>query len=780
MILKPKKTNDPLKKEIEKAKRKLKNVSAPSKLEQQEKTKYLEKEVLPKIREDIENLIKEIQNDLLSCNPIQTLETLSFLYSITTPDNLLEDIDSMKSAYLDYVHSLISSLKGYDLKGELNDAILTNIQKNIVELHNQIVFYFMIIGTDKDGTPDKTRFLQMLNHLVIRGLSYSNHQYSLCKELFSNYDQILQKKYFINAEELVDELKKIIESPEHNINIQGRYMVEMKKSHEQFIVDSKQAELDNRIEEFMLNYKDSEAIQDTNKRLQKIYDETAISCNDSIFKIHNISLTNELLDNISLQFGDNTSFKEGTIDYFPTNESLIYEKPLIKNDDEYFCFNPATLTHSLHMVLENLILNEIPENKRAKQYYKKKGDYLEGKSLKLFQEILPNSEIYQNLKYDIDDEVDGIVIYDNNILIVEAKSNKFTLEAKKGSLDRIKRNTKDIVDKAYQQAIRAKEYILSNEIIEFRDKNKNVVLKLDTTKINNIYLINTTLEPLMHITSNLNSLKEFGLIKGKDWIWSVYLNDLKIISEIIDSPTEFILYLERRIKFNDYPQIHSAEEIDIFGHFLSNGLYYDDIDFPKENYSMVTTGFCEEIDQYYFAKEGILDKKVSKPSFINKSPLKPLILKLEESKIDNFSIVSKLLLNYSGDDQNMIFEQVNYILNGRRKNFSMSINHNNIGFTFCHENYPNIEDMEFYCKIMSYDKKVNNWVLILIDGNHISNIDVSFKYFTFTNDFDEQLEQEVKELKERRMKQTLNVQKKIGRNDPCPCGSGKKYKKCCI
>jgi uncharacterized protein YecA (UPF0149 family) len=23
------------------------------------------------------------------------------------------------------------------------------------------------------------------------------------------------------------------------------------------------------------------------------------------------------------------------------------------------------------------------------------------------------------------------------------------------------------------------------------------------------------------------------------------------------------------------------------------------------------------------------------------------------------------------------------------------------------------------------------------------------------------------------------VSQKIGRNDPCPCGSGKKYKKCC-
>ncbi|MBF0383979.1 MAG: SEC-C domain-containing protein [Magnetococcales bacterium] len=22
--------------------------------------------------------------------------------------------------------------------------------------------------------------------------------------------------------------------------------------------------------------------------------------------------------------------------------------------------------------------------------------------------------------------------------------------------------------------------------------------------------------------------------------------------------------------------------------------------------------------------------------------------------------------------------------------------------------------------------------------------------------------------------------KKVGRNDPCPCGSGKKFKKCCL
>ena len=28
-------------------------------------------------------------------------------------------------------------------------------------------------------------------------------------------------------------------------------------------------------------------------------------------------------------------------------------------------------------------------------------------------------------------------------------------------------------------------------------------------------------------------------------------------------------------------------------------------------------------------------------------------------------------------------------------------------------------------------------------------------------------------------KPVVNAAKKVGRNDPCPCGSGKKYKKCC-
>ena len=41
-------------------------------------------------------------------------------------------------------------------------------------------------------------------------------------------------------------------------------------------------------------------------------------------------------------------------------------------------------------------------------------------------------------------------------------------------------------------------------------------------------------------------------------------------------------------------------------------------------------------------------------------------------------------------------------------------------------------------------------------------------------------EEERKKLyKEQKESGTIRKEKKIGRNDPCPCGSGKKYKKCC-
>lgn len=46
------------------------------------------------------------------------------------------------------------------------------------------------------------------------------------------------------------------------------------------------------------------------------------------------------------------------------------------------------------------------------------------------------------------------------------------------------------------------------------------------------------------------------------------------------------------------------------------------------------------------------------------------------------------------------------------------------------------------------------------------------------NIFDKETKREL--YLEQKKSGTVIVGKKVGRNDPCPCGSGKKYKKCCM
>lgn len=775
MIYKIPEQPDEFKEQIEKITKQIKKQGKKDSINVE--TRQRMNEITPKLKIEIQTRIDELKKLFLRCEPIDLMSYLSFTYSISSPDKFLKDIDSMSNAYLDYCLSLMTSLDYSNCEVLYEESDFIEIKKQIEALYNQIMFYVMAISNDTLGQPHETRFLQTVNHLIVKGDSYTQHKVEFCRELYAKYDDILNKNFGISSNILIDELVRIAQTPIKNFDIYATYMNVMKIAHKNFQKFCDECE-ENDIPSSEVDqlYKNSKLLEETNQQLQSIYDQTLFSFNDSVFKINELNLPQVILDLLTLKFGENNIFREGDIEYYPMNDSLIYDKPIVCHNGDYYCFDIPLIYYNLHMIIENIVLSCIPENKKSKQYYAKKADYLEDKSLEYFQTILPNCIVFQNLKYNDDDEVDGIVLYDNYVFIIEAKSNKFTLEAKKGSIDRIKRNTKDIVDKAYQQAIRAKKYILSNDEVSFRDKTKKTILTISDTKNKKIFMINTTLEPLGELTANLNSLKQFGFIQGQDWIWSVYLNDLRIIAEMIESPIEFLVYLERRINLNDYPQLHTVEEINIFGHFLQNGLYFDDIKFPKHSFKMSFVGFSEPIDKYYLAQEKSIDEVCEKPSYINKCPAKEIVKKIETLKKENFSGLAKYILESNEIHQITMVKQIHQIQMKQRRNLSLYRNEENIGLTFVQKEILDEGNMQLYCKTFAYMQKITNWYLISVD----ENFNIDFEFLQFSDEYDEMLEKEVMELKERRLEQAKGIQKKIGRNDMCPCGSGKKYKKCCI
>ncbi|MDR2100031.1 MAG: NERD domain-containing protein [Campylobacteraceae bacterium] len=637
MIINLPKNIDPLRESIEKIKKELSNIdSSDFDKDKQKSILKKAKENLPKLENDIKELIESLKKYILSCNSIQVLEYFSALYSFSITDATTKDIDDDKNFKWDYLHSLILSIGVLNDK-ECNKETLQNIKETLEKLERESIIYLMLTS-DFNGEPNQIKFLQSAHNMIVRGDSYSQHKIQMCKELFSRFDEVLKNKYNIASNDIIDELINVANYPIKNFEVQVKYHSEIMLAHQDFKQKIEQCS-DEKTAVFLEQYKQSASLKHTDDKLQKIYNETGVLFGDSFFKIYKTSLPHKILEYLSVELGENTDFKEGKIEFFPINNTCIYDKPIVKIKNEYYCFNSVLIHYNLHTLLENIILNIISPEEHQRSYYKKKGEYLEDKSLDLIQQILPTCEVYKNLKYGIDNEVDGIVIYDGHIFIVESKSSKFTLGARHGDINKIKRNIKDIIEKAYQQAIRAKKYILSNESVEFRDKNKKVVLTINKKDINSIYLINVTLEPLNHISSNLSSLKEFGFIQNDEWIWSVYLNDLRIISEIIELPSEFLVYIERRIKYNDYHQIKTAEEIDIFGYFLKAGLYFDDIDFPDKGFMLnIDSSFSKNIDLYYYWKEGLLDEVQKKPSLFDdcKDNIKFLAKKIENTNKKTF------------------------------------------------------------------------------------------------------------------------------------------------
>jgi hypothetical protein len=186
------KKDDPFKEDIEKITRELANQSFPELDENEQKERFEKiKENLPKLEDEIRELIDSLKIDILSCDTKQILDYFSALYSFSTPDTVTEDMDSDRSFKLDYLHSLITAI-GSSKSKKCDEKILHNIDETLEKLKMQSIFYLMLTS-DFNNEPNQIKFLQSLHHMVVRGDSYSEHKIQMCRELFSKFNEITKK-----------------------------------------------------------------------------------------------------------------------------------------------------------------------------------------------------------------------------------------------------------------------------------------------------------------------------------------------------------------------------------------------------------------------------------------------------------------------------------------------------------------------------------------------------------------------------------------------------------
>lgn len=237
--------------------------------------------------------------------------------------------------------------------------------------------------------------------------------------------------------------------------------------------------------------------------------------------------------------------------------------------------------------VREVIENKLTAAKRWDTYKQHRGEWVENTAVDLLAGIFPGAKVYRAFNYFVPDpkagtaqtdpvkftkrvEGDGLIVIDDVALIVEVKAVALTPEARAGDPRRLRSKLRDIVTKAADQAGRLRERIITDKRVRLDDGQW-----IDASGVREIHTIAVGLEDLSGVTTATATLVAAGVLNPDNIPWTVSLHDLRIVSEILDRPSELLLYLRRRTQPETTWKYRAVDELDLFLLFLNANLHVE-------------------------------------------------------------------------------------------------------------------------------------------------------------------------------------------------------------
>jgi hypothetical protein len=417
----------------------------------------------------------------------------------------------------------------------------------------------------------------------------------------------------------------------------------------------------------------------------------------------------------------------------------LREHPLVYHDGQFLYPVPGSIIWALQHRLEaEMNQSTLTATKAWRKYEKHRADYLEAESVRLLRVALQTEEVYRNLTYSVVEngeqktvELDGMVQFDHTLVLVESKAGTLTASARRGGRERIKSNIKELLGKAHKQALRARNYIESKEEPKFFGVGGSEI-PFDKNRFGRIFLVSTTLEPLDTFNTALHEVVSAGLLQEEHLPWAISLDNLRVIAEMNEFPTQLIHYLTRRLRINEFKKFYAGDELDWFGLYLSRGLYFEkDKRFDEADFVMFDGSFSADFDAYYFHKEGVRTKPAKKPVQPMPKLLRRIILELDAHKEPNgHSEAIIRLLNWDDEGREQLVKGIGEIrkrvrINRRVHDFTMATTEDKAGVSFFATTRSNeaeaMRKLRSYCLMKKYQIQADCWVgfLTIVDEQPI-------------------------------------------------------------
>jgi len=407
--------------------------------------------------------------------------------------------------------------------------------------------------------------------------------------------------------------------------------------------------------------------------------------------------------------------------------------------------------------------------------------------------IFPPDNTFTSLTYPDPDkaggeaELDTAVFWSPFLLLGEVKGKQFRPRSRTGDPARLRDDLRANIEDAFTQATRATRFIESADVVKFKEKGTGRTLEIRRRDLQRIFPISITLHHFAGLTTQLAWLKNIGLFKGSAYPWSVSLGDLDIITRFADTPDVFLHYIQRRFDLQRSEKNIMADELDLFGTYLDSRLhpsqFWDSTtEGGKHPILFMISGGSERFDEWHEAEIGRREKH---PDIKLDFPprLTDVLRELRLRKDDASRWIAFALLDLSPGAVSQLEKDLADVRKRAEPGTRLpraTLKDGDVAVSIIACNGLSVEELHrqavFRVNLEKYRLRTSASLLIAID---VLNRKQPFEFALWAEGPWKREEIFEKFLADD--KPAAIISDRIpGRNDPCPCGSGKKFKKCCI
>ncbi|MGN6603440.1 MAG: SEC-C metal-binding domain-containing protein [Ginsengibacter sp.] len=405
----------------------------------------------------------------------------------------------------------------------------------------------------------------------------------------------------------------------------------------------------------------------------------------------------------------------------------------------------------------------------------------------LLEKVFGAKRVFKSIRIESrkghdDTDIDILCLLGSKALCVQVKSKKLTQLSRKGNFEQLQKDFKGAVQDAYKQGVICRERIIEKSATFYDSTGNTIEL---SEEIDEVYILGVTTEnypALAHQTSIL-------LDKNNNSPHPLFLTifDLELVLFYLDNPYDFLYYVRQRIELMEY--FHANEEIHYLGYHLTNKLWRD----TKADFIQIDTSLGQLIDRnYYPFKLGIETSSTGDRirSRWKNEDFEILCKQLDDLNTPKVTDVIFHLLDWSEQSRDNLINHIKKVKaltddDNSSHNFSLMAGPERSTFGLTYISWGNYNSEELMKRLLihsrarKYKSKADYWIGIGCLKNSPRFVDgIVFNDTKWS--YNELLEDEIKDMFEGKNKGTrIKLGKKIGRNEPCLCGSRKKYKHCC-